>query len=88
MDSVKQLKKIIVQGNDKEIQKLFKQLVKATREEFTEDNEPTLAAFLVAKLYKGFMSTLPPSSTTQQVIHNAMVQQLDDELQALNSSTP
>lgn len=88
MDSVKQLRKIIVQGNDKEIQKLFRQLVKATREEFTEDNEPTLAAFLVAKLYKGFVTTLPPSSTTRQAIRDAMVQQLDDELQELNSSTP
>lgn len=48
----KQLREIILQGNNDQIQELFLEIVIACRDEFTEDNEPTLAGFLTSNLYK------------------------------------
>lgn len=48
------LKKIIVQGNNVGIQKLFDDIVDVSINEFTEDNMPTLSGFLIERIYEAF----------------------------------
>lgn len=79
MDSVRLLKRIMVQGNNSEIQRLFTQIVKAARAEFTEDNEPTLGAFLAGNLFTGFAHTLD-DITTLEYVRKAMIGALDETL--------
>jgi len=42
----KQLRQIIIQGNQREIQNLFHEIYQAHGEEFREDNRPTLDSFM------------------------------------------
>lgn len=59
----KQLRQIIKQGNNKEIQQLFIDIVRAHREVFTEDNIPTLAGFLTENLYNAIISEYPDTKS-------------------------
>lgn len=71
----KQLREIIMQGNNEEIQNLFVEIIEAYRDEFTEDNEPTLAAFLTENLYKAIIAK---DARLKDYIRPAMISELKD----------
>lgn len=64
----KQLRQIIKQGNNKEIQNLFIDIVRAHREEFTEDNIPTIATFLFEYIYDAILSEHPDSKESLKTV--------------------
>jgi len=71
----KQIQQIITQGNNKEIQNLFIDIVNACRSEFREDNESTLAAFLTENLYNAFVVKDP---SIGNFIKPAMIDELNN----------
>jgi len=71
----KQIRHIIVQGNNVEIANLFREIVKAHEDEFTEDNIPTLASFLVGNL---FMAITPSDIGARKSAKDAMVAELEE----------
>lgn len=71
----KYLKSVIKQGhNDKTLQ-LFRDIVKTTQQEFTEDNLQTLATFLVSHLFRSFD---PVNADHLKMIRNAMIKELSE----------
>jgi flagellar biosynthesis protein FliP len=70
-----QLRQIILQGNNDEIQELFKEIVKASQETFHEDSDITLACFLVSNLYNGFEI---PNRVSMVCIKDAMKNELEE----------
>jgi hypothetical protein len=71
----KQLHQIIRQGNNEEILELFKEIVKASQEEFTEDNLPTQVGFLSENLFNSFSAE---DIHTSECIKNVMVKSVED----------
>ncbi len=54
----KMIREIITQGNNAQIQKLFDEITKAMRDEFTEDNMPTLTGFIHELMLNSFSKWL------------------------------
>jgi len=53
------LEKIVVQGNNNEIQNLFNEIWTAHRNAFTEDNGPTLIGFIMENMIKSIIKECP-----------------------------
>jgi hypothetical protein len=71
----KQLREIIIQGNNTEIQNLFVEIVLACHDEFREDNEPTLAGFLTENLYDAIIAK---DASLRDCIRRAMILELSE----------
>jgi len=70
----KKIREIIIQGNNNEIQKLFTEIVNATKDEFREDNDPTIASFLINNLFNAFTFK---DINNREAIKNAMISELN-----------
>jgi len=71
----RQLHRIFRQGNNKDIQEFFNEILLAAKLEFTEDNSATIACFLVENIYNSFM---PVSIDKRKWIKNAMIKELEE----------
>jgi len=76
----KQLQQLIIQGNQREIQKLFDSIVKVTRDEFTESNLATLSSFLVENLYRAFDAKNPAVRKAMKGSMIATLDKVDEDL--------
>ena len=62
----KELREIIAQGNEKEIEKLFDEILQISKEEFREDNYYTLSSYLVEKMVDSIIRN-NKAATTQGI---------------------
>ena len=69
----KSLEKIIKQGNNDQIAQIFVEIVNASEKEFTEDNLPTLAAFLQKDLLEAFVTKYPEH---EKIIKRVMIAEI------------
>lgn len=81
----KLLMETIVQGQNKEILDLFKDIVKIASEEFREDNLPTITGFLTENLYKALNINYSGIPNDEKIIRDVMISEIN-ELYGLEKS--
>ncbi|RLD18587.1 MAG: hypothetical protein DRI69_10080 [Bacteroidetes bacterium] len=69
------IRQIVKQGNQDEISELFKEIIEAAKDEFTEDNYQTMIAYLMSAFMDGVDQTRDPL-VTHNLIRMALIREI------------